>query len=50
MALSSQNQMARITARLDIKAFQETHGKEVCDAMFAVLQKRDAKQKTGGTK
>lgn len=50
LALSSQNQLSRISARMDIKAFQEAHGKEVCDAMFAELQKRDAKRKTGGTK
>lgn len=40
--LSSQNQLERIEARCDIKEFIAEHGKEVCDEMFAVLQKRDA--------
>ena len=43
--LSSHNQVARIGARMDIKKFIEKHGKEKCDAMFAELQKRDAKRR-----
>jgi len=39
--LSSPNQLHRIEARTAIPKFVEKHGKEVCDAMFAVLQKRD---------
>jgi hypothetical protein len=41
--LSSQDQMARINARVDIKKFIEEHGKEKCDAMFDVLKRRDAR-------
>ena len=43
--LSSLNQVARIEARIDLKKFVAEHGKEVCDEMFAVLQKRDAKKR-----
>mgnify|MGYP003395362631 CR=1 FL=1 len=41
--LSSLRQLDRIEARLDLKQFISEHGKDVCDEMFAVLQKRDAK-------
>ena len=43
--LSSRDQLARIEARIDIKKFIEEHGEDVCDEMFLVLQKRDAKRK-----
>lgn len=42
--LSSRNQLERIQARFDIKTFIAEHSKEVCDEMYAVLQKRDAKR------
>ncbi|MER9680816.1 hypothetical protein NKJ23_15990 [Mesorhizobium sp. M0184] len=45
--LSSLHQMDRIGARLDIKKFEAEHGKAKCEAMFAVLQERDAKLKGG---
>lgn len=41
--VSSQNQLLRIEARGDLKAFVETHGKPKCDAMFEHL-------KSGGKK
>jgi hypothetical protein len=43
--MSSLDQMTRINARLDVRAFQAKHGKEVCDAMFEELQRRDRKKK-----
>lgn len=42
--LSSLDQMVRINARFDVSAFIKEHGEEKCDAMFAVLKKRDAKK------
>jgi len=45
MRLSSPNQLKRIQARLDLRVFQEEHGKELCNAMFAELLRRDAKKK-----
>jgi hypothetical protein len=44
LRLSSRDQVTRIEARFDVKRFQQEHGKEKCDAMFAVLKARDAKQ------
>ena len=45
MKLSSRDQMERVDARLiGIPNFIKEHGKEVCDAMFEVLKKRDAKR------
>lgn len=41
MKLSSRDQLARIEARMAIKRYIEEHGKEKCDAMFAVLKRRD---------
>jgi len=41
--LSSPDQLERISARMKIKEFVETHGKPICDEMFAVLKKRDAR-------
>jgi len=41
--LSSRDQLRRIEARLEIKAFVETHGKEGCDAMFEALRARNVK-------
>ena len=38
---SSRNQVTRISARLDMKTFVDTHGKTKCDAMFAELTKND---------
>lgn len=44
--LSSPRQMDRIDARVvEVPAFVEKHGKDVCDAMFEELQRRDAKKK-----
>lgn len=43
MKLSSRDQIERIDARTAMPKFIETHGKDVCDAMFAELQKRDKK-------
>lgn len=34
----SLSNLARITARQSLREFQEQHGKEVCDAMFARLK------------
>jgi hypothetical protein len=45
LRMSSLDQMTRINARLDVRAFQAKHGKEVCDAMFEELQRRDRKKK-----
>lgn len=42
MASCSSAQMERIRARLALKAFIKEHGKEKCDAMWAVIQKNDA--------
>jgi hypothetical protein len=44
--LSSLNQLERIEARLEMPRFVEKHGKEVCDAMFAVLTKRDNRSRS----
>ena len=44
MKLSSRDQVRRIDARLDLKKFEEEHGHEKCQAMFKVLQARDAKR------
>ena len=41
---SSLRQMDRIEGRLALKKFVAEHGKEKCEAMFAVLQKRVAKK------
>lgn len=41
--LSSRDQLQRIEGRTAMPKFIELHGKDVCDAMFAELQKRDAK-------
>lgn len=42
LKLSSRDQMTRINARLrDVPEFVEKHGREVCDAMFEELQRRD---------
>jgi hypothetical protein len=45
MKLSSLRQMDRITARLDLSAFEKEHGTEKCRAMFEELKRRDAKAK-----
>lgn len=45
MKLSSPRQMDRIDARLDIVKFEAEHGKEKCQAMFEVLQRRDRKKR-----
>lgn len=37
-AVTSPNQLARITARLDMGKFVQLHGKPKCDAMFAYLE------------
>lgn len=37
-AVTSPNQLARITARLDMGKFVQLHGKPKCDAMFAHLE------------
>lgn len=42
LKLSSRNQLHRIEARMELPKFIEKHGKEKCDAMFAVLNRRDA--------
>lgn len=42
--LSSDNQLARIEARLAIPKFIAEHGKEKCDVMYAVLRERDKKR------
>ena len=42
--LSSPDQLERIMARMKMKPFIELHGKSVCDEMFAVLRKRDARK------
>lgn len=48
---SSHSQMDRIRGRLTLKKFIDTHGKDVCDIMFAELQALDdAKRKKGGRK
>ncbi len=36
--ISSQLQMVRIAARMDMTKFVQEHGKEKCDAMFAHLE------------
>lgn len=46
MQMSSHNQVERVSGRLAVRRFEETHGKEKCDAMFKVLQERDAKRKS----
>jgi hypothetical protein len=35
--MGSRDQVARISARMDMNKFVKTHGKEKCDAMWAVL-------------
>lgn len=42
--LSSRDQVKRIEARLAVGEFTKEHGKEVCDAMFEQLKRRDAKR------
>jgi hypothetical protein len=42
--LSSQNNLERIEARIEVHKFVKEHGKEVCDEMFAVLKRRDEKR------
>jgi hypothetical protein len=44
LRLSSRDQVARIEARFDVQKFEKEHGKAKCEAMFAVLKARDAKQ------
>ena len=44
-SLHSNDNLTRITARLDLKVFTERHGKDVCDAMFAELQRHDKRTK-----
>lgn len=39
---SSRHQMDRISGRLGMHSFIAKHGKEKCDAMWEVLQQRDA--------
>lgn len=40
----SQNQVLRIAARLELRKFQDEHGKEKCDAMWAHLEAGGAKE------
>lgn len=42
---SSPNQMTRLNARLDQKAFVEHHGKAKCDAMWAHMESGGKKEK-----
>lgn len=42
---SSQNQLTRIKARLDLTAFIKEHGKEKCDIMWVAIQAKDAKKR-----
>lgn len=42
---SSQNQLARITGRLELGAFVNKHGREKCDAMDAEFKRRSARTK-----
>ena len=39
----SRDQVTRITARLTMRKFVEQHGKPKCDAMYAELNRRQAK-------
>lgn len=41
----SRDQVTRILARSQLKAFVASHGKEKCDAMFAELTKKAERQK-----
>lgn len=41
MDQSSLNGHTRIMARLSLRAFVATHGKDVCDQMFAELKERE---------
>jgi hypothetical protein len=41
--VSSRDQMERINSRLDMRRFVDRVGKEKCDAMFAQIEKEDAK-------
>lgn len=41
---SGPNGHDRVLARLELRKFVDTHGKAVCDEMFAVLQKQDKKR------
>jgi hypothetical protein len=45
LRLSSPFGHVRINARFDLTNFIDQHGREKCDAMFAVLRKRDAKKR-----
>lgn len=47
--MSSRVQMARISARLAMTKFVAKHGKEKCDAMWAEIQRRDAKANAGAS-
>ena len=38
--VSSQDQVERITGRIQMQDFVKNHGNEKCDAMFAVLQEK----------
>jgi hypothetical protein len=40
---SSRSQLERIHSRIHMPAFIEKHGREKCDAMFAVLTEGEAK-------
>ena len=42
--LSSLNNLTRIKARIDLKAFIADVGMDTCNAMFEVLKKRDARK------
>lgn len=42
--LHSRDQLTRIDGRLKVDAFVREHGKEKCDAMFAVLKRRDKRK------
>lgn len=44
--MSSRDQMTRIRARLEVDAFVKEHGKDVCDAMFERLKRRDGKRES----
>ena len=41
LKLSSQSNMDRVLARLELRKFVEEHGEAVCNTMFEVLKKKD---------
>lgn len=40
---SSRDQMARISARLDLERFIKEHGKDTCDAMWTEIKAKDSR-------